>query len=326
MTLALLLLPVLALVAPADGSLVVSVEPATEPGCPAPAEVEAALRSLLRPGTLVAFAPGGAAAGTHRLAVILRPEGPTASHLRLVDGRGGVRLERRLTIGEGEGAKDCAALAQTAAFIIERYLVQLDYRPPPSAPSPPPPPPPPSPGRWELGASAGWVPERSGRSAFEGGGRLARQMGASRGTVLSLGLRVAGQRNPLRTASGYRGQAVQRAIPLDLGLWWRTKLWRTELRAGGGGALEMTRTRSEGDPGRVETRLLLGPALWAGAALHQRFLKQGFVNLSAALFGSVVQYDFSYRPPGRPADVTAFTTPPRRFYSRLGIDLGVVLP
>jgi hypothetical protein len=319
-----LLLSLWALFAPADGPLVVSVSPAAQRGCPADTDVEAALRALLRPGALVPFDSAAAAAGgVHRLTVTLEPHGATASRLRLTDGAGGVKLERWLTISEGEGTKDCAALAQTAALIVDRYLVELDYKPP--AP-PPPPPAPPALGRWELASSGAWVPGRSGLGAFEVGGRVGRQMGGARRFVVTLGVRVTGQRNPLPSGSPYRGQAVQRSLPVDLGLWWRTPLWRNELRAGGGGALEISRTRSEGDPGRVATRLLAGPAAWLGGAIHRPFLRRGFVSLSAALVGSLVQYDFSYRLPGSPADVTAFTTPPRRFYGRMALDLGFVLP
>jgi hypothetical protein len=318
-----LLLSFWALFAPADGPLVVSVRPAAQPGCPAVADVEGALRSLLRPGSLVAFGAAPAAAANHRLIVTLEPNGTTASRLRLTDAAGGVKLERWLTISEGEGTKDCAALAQTAALIVDRYLTELDYRPPPPPVEPPPPPPPL--GRWELAASGAWVPGRSGLGAFELGGRVGRQLGARR-VVLALGVRISGQRNPLPAGSLYRGQAVQRSLPVDLGLWWRTTLWRNELRAGGGGTLEISRTRSEGDPGRVATRLLAGPAVWLGGAIQRPFLRRGFVLGSAILVGSLVQYDFSHRLPGSPVDVTAFTTPPRRFYGRLGLDLGVVLP
>jgi hypothetical protein len=317
-----LLLSLWALFAPADGSLVVSVSPTAQPSCPAASDVEAALRSLLRPGSLVPFDPAPAAGSSpHRLTVTLEPHGTTAARFRLTDRAGAVKLERRLAISEGEGTKDCAALAQTAALIVDRYLVELDYKPPPVAP-----PPSPELGRWELSLSGAWLPGRSDLSDLEAGGRVGRQLGSRRRLVMTLGVRVSGQRNPLPDGSAYRGRAVQRSLPVDLGLWWRSTRWRNELRAGGGGSLELSRTRSEGDPGRVATRILAGPALWVGAAVRRPFLRRGFVGVSAALVSSLVQYDFSYWHSGAAADVTAFTTPPRRFYGRLGIDLGFVLP
>jgi hypothetical protein len=282
--------------------------------------VEAALQPLLRPGTLV---PATAAGTPETLLVVLEPTGPASSRLRLTDVRGEVKLERPLTVSEGEGNKDCAALAQTAALIVERYLIQLDYRPPP-------PPvlaqPPPAPGRWDLSAASVWLPGATGVSPMELGARVGRQLGGGRRFVLALGARVAGETNPVPMDSAYRGRARQRRVPVDLGLWWRMAFRSLDLQAGGGAGLDITRTTSEGDPGTHETRTLPGPVGWLAGAVQVPVGSRFFARLSSAVYGSVVQYDFSYRNRSVPDGVTAFTTPTRRFYSRLGLEAGVVLP
>ena len=301
-------------------SHVVAVKPTATTGCPAPADVEAALRPLLRPGALVAF--DAAAPPPDMLLVSLEPTGATGSRMRLTDRQGKAVLERALVVAEGEGNKDCAALADTAALIVERYLIQLDYKPPPPAAVEAPPPP----GRWDLSAASMWLPGASGVSPLEIGGRVGRQLGGHRRFVLALGARVGGETDPLPRGSAYRGSARQRRVPVDLGLWWRTGLGALELQAGSGVGLDITRITSEGDPGMVENRILPGPAAWLAAAARMPLGSRVFGRISSAVYGSLVQYDFSYRTPGTLDGVTAFTTPTRRFYSRLGVELGVVLP
>jgi hypothetical protein len=89
---------------------------------------------------LTARMPNIIAAGeiTSRTAVLgltLSQGGPTAVRLRLRDRNGAVVLERLLdTTAPGGGrppgrvAADCAALADTVALIVERYLRQIGYR------------------------------------------------------------------------------------------------------------------------------------------------------------------------------------------------------
>jgi hypothetical protein len=77
--------------------------------------------------------------------------------ISLIDRAGLVRLYRVLPQPPGDRARDCAALADTVAFIVDRYfeeveLPKLPERKPPPAPPPTPPPPslPPPPSNAKL--------------------------------------------------------------------------------------------------------------------------------------------------------------------------------
>jgi hypothetical protein len=120
----------------------VTVAPGAEDNCPSSAQVQAALEN---------HAP--------RL-VAARQESPTAQpltltlspalangemSLSLVDKAGWVKLYRVLPPPAGDRARDCAALADTVAFIVDRYFDEVELPALPERKPPPPPPPPPLP-------------------------------------------------------------------------------------------------------------------------------------------------------------------------------------
>jgi hypothetical protein len=82
-----------------------------------------------------------------QLTLTLSPAANTGDmSISLVDKAGLVRLYRSLPLGDR--ARDCAALADTIAFIVDRYFEEVELptlpeRKPPPPPAPPPPPPPP---------------------------------------------------------------------------------------------------------------------------------------------------------------------------------------
>ena len=123
----------------------VTVAPGAEDNCPSSAQVQAALEN--HAPRLVAVRQEAPSANP--LVLTLSPPLATGEmSLTLVDKAGFVKLYRVLQPPPLDRARDCAALADTVAFIVDRYfeeveLPKLPERKPP--PSPPPAPPPPSP-------------------------------------------------------------------------------------------------------------------------------------------------------------------------------------
>jgi hypothetical protein len=100
-------------------------------GCPSRAEVIAALDVRL-PGAAVRLPGAGLA---RRLLLLDRLADEAALRLRLFDAGGTLALERRLQLGGADGrtrraAGNCAALAEAAAQVVDRYLREIGYRPP----------------------------------------------------------------------------------------------------------------------------------------------------------------------------------------------------
>ncbi len=128
-------------------SALVTVAPGAEDHCPSPAQVQAALEN--HAPRLVSPRPQAGTANP--LTLVLSPPLATGeTSLSLVDKAGLVKLYRVLPLPVGDRTRDCAALADTVAFIVDRYfeeveLPKLPERKPPPPPAPPPPPPPPPP-------------------------------------------------------------------------------------------------------------------------------------------------------------------------------------
>jgi hypothetical protein len=120
----------------------VIVAPAAEENCPSSAQVQAALGTHA-PRLVTASSEGNA---DKALTLILSPTLATGEMgLSLMDKVGRVKLYRLLPPPPGDHARDCAALADTVAFIIDRYFDEVELPKLPERPQPPPPPPPPSP-------------------------------------------------------------------------------------------------------------------------------------------------------------------------------------
>ncbi len=243
----------------------VTVAPGAGDRCPSSAQVQAALES--HAPRLVA--PRPEAGSANPLTLILSPPLVTGeTSLSLVDKAGLVKLYRVLPLPVGDRARDCAALADTVAFIVDRYFEEVDLPtlperkppPPPAAPPPPPPPPPPLPPATKpklpapnpvppgltLSVTAG---RRIPGSAADLGGNEFKLVGGAALTNLVL----AGGRPWIDVSAGVVGiasdrkwvyengsgsaTAVRSGADLSVLLAW--PIWRGKLYAGPQGSLEM---------------------------------------------------------------------------------------
>ncbi|HEX7505747.1 MAG TPA: hypothetical protein VF550_03175, partial [Polyangia bacterium] len=120
----------------------VTVAPGPEDNCPSSTQVQAALDT--HAPRLVTWRPEDVSANP--LTLTLSPNLATGeTSILLIDKAGLVKLYRVLPPPVGDRARDCAALADTVAFIVDRYfeeveIPQLPERKPPPIPPPPLPP------------------------------------------------------------------------------------------------------------------------------------------------------------------------------------------
>jgi hypothetical protein len=307
----------------------VAVQPGAEPRCPSAVEVEAALLARV-PGVVVAFER---AAERRALLLLLAIGADTGVvDLTLVDAEGRVRLRRSLAGADEK--KDCGALAETAALIVERYLVELDERAISIA-------------RTTAAATAAantplilrFNPEPSPWTMAVG---TRARVGAPAWALLDFGLRVARtfewpvpllahvrfgigpSFQPFATGQdGYTGSAVVRRWPLELGLGWRRSTARFELQAGGGGALDFTYVHALGAGGTELTRWMTAPQLFGEIAAQRAVTQRVYLRLGALTTLNLHQYDF--RAPERPTTGPLFSLPTQRIQVRLSLDVGTAL-
>ena len=120
----------------------VTVAPGPEDNCPSSVQVHAALETHATRWVT----PRSEDNPASQLTLTLSPAAGTGEmSISLIDKAGLVKLYRTLPLGDR--ARDCAALADTIAFIVDRYFEEVELPtfperkpPPPPQPSPPPPP------------------------------------------------------------------------------------------------------------------------------------------------------------------------------------------
>jgi hypothetical protein len=277
---------------PGAGPASSAAPPAAE--CPAAAQLAAALNALmpgLAPATPAAI-PLLLASGS-RLRVSTSTEGDV--RVDLVDAQGEAVLHRVLPAPPRGRAPDCAAIAETIALIVERYLHDVGYEVPPLPPPAPKPPPPPAetPPTAVVAAPAtpAPAPRTLWRLGLDGGGRLGDAGGLNGNADLVLGLEPAasGVHGGGRLSAGYGTPAsarwadktgTLRRIPLRLGLYLAIPAGPGQLEPGlgvgadvylvsvsGPGATSGTHTSPSGD-------LSLGYALPLPGPLYLRLLSR----------------------------------------------------
>jgi hypothetical protein len=222
----MLLVPLLAAGAPAP--------PPDAAECPAPAQQAAALNALV-PG--ISTAPPASfpltLANGLRLGLSTSREGDV--RVEIADAEGEIVLHRLLPAPPRGRAPDCAALAETIALIVDRYLHDVGYEaptpppPPPPEPSPAPPPAPPTVVRaaeppaepaahviWRLGVAGSG--RRGDVGGFDGDADLALGLeGAGDGP--RWGGRLSAGYAPREQAAWFDKSATLRRVPLRLGVY-----------------------------------------------------------------------------------------------------------
>jgi hypothetical protein len=114
-------------------------------------------------------------------------------------------------------------------------------------------------------------------------------------------------------------------MPVELGLWWLTPVRGMEVQAGATAGLEFLRV-SAASAAQRESRLLPGPVGGLSAALRVPVGANVFLRVSAAAGLAFVKYDFGFRPQPEADAVNVFSAPTRRFYVRMGAEIGLGLP
>jgi hypothetical protein len=302
----------------------VAVAPENVPGCPSAKQVEDALYARV-PGAVVPFSEAERRGALQLTLAAASPDGGRS--FLLVDAGGEIRLQRALSPATAQ--RDCAALAETAALIVQRYLTDLDD---PTEALPPDRPleiiarQPAGPDRrWDLSVASGWRVGSEVWGALALGGRVGRLLG-SRGRLLlagSAGVTGAAELEP--TGTTFRGSARARQFPAELGLWWRTLGSWAELQVGAGAGLDLTRVHTRSASGLSDARLLLGPTVFAATALRLALRGPTFFRLSAGAAASLVTYRLSQRSESSVDSLTIFSVPTHRFYARIAADIGFFL-
>jgi hypothetical protein len=300
--------------------------------CPTRSELAEALAARM-PG-VVAQAPAPDAR-PFRLRLTLSAQG--VARVALTDAEGALRLERELDLPKGgatagtprERAAACAALAETVALIVERYMRHIGYHEPPppaliepNASAPPPPPPTPLGPAGRLGLGAAVRPPLGASWRFEpevtGAVRLGHlEVGASAGADLPANGGV--------PKSGGQGSLDLLTFPARLALGWMVPLGaRFALVPALGAGLDVVLAETRGI---VVTRrsTAVEPVVEAGMRARATLTRRLWLDLHASggLDLRPEQFIVFTSPTGTSAPETVFMTP--RVYTRIGVDFGVYL-
>ena len=204
-------------------AVVVAAPSGPEQGCPSPHQITDAL--MARIPAVVVSASEASNPGVLKLSVT-GGAGSDPLRIEMTDQGGEARLYRNLAVAE-HNRGDCAALAETVALIVDRFLHDLGYEAPTTLPPPIPGPdanlsrgPPPAAsggGRFDLFAGGSWRGASTDESDFE----LGFGLGFERGIV---GRRFAATltvgTSATRSATATDGSiATLQRMPFRLGFW-----------------------------------------------------------------------------------------------------------
>ena len=308
----------------------VLVAPGPEDSCPSARQVSAAL-SEHAPAVQSTPGPDSESALTLVLPAPGTPQEPSVS---LIDQQGRLRLFRLLARPGAARARDCAALADTVAIIVQRYLeevelpeVEVAHKIPPIQVAPPAPSPPPvvasSPSRararWDisLGISQRFANQITGLEAYDLRLSLARTLGARVDTGLLVRLWGGVSGWTVHGWTGGRGDVMR--VPSGLELLWRRAASGVELQLGLAGLLDCWilgaryQTNAQWD-----YRFVVAGALTGGmqVPLGKRLFARLFLDVAVA----ARRYAYDDPSPGKG---TVFSTP--SVFGDAGLALGMSL-
>jgi hypothetical protein len=319
----------------------VTVAPGGEENCPSSAQVQAALET---------HAPRLVAARqeiptVQPLTLTLSPVLANGEmSLSLVDKAGWVKLYRVLPPPTGDRARDCAALADTVAFIVDRYFDEVELpalperKPPPPPPPPLPPPPPPLPAkaktaelppptpRFSLSANLG---RRAPGGATDLGGEEVKLTG---GTPVSSQV-IAGGRPWVDVSAGVIGRvdrtwafgrgtgsvsSVRTGADLALLLAW--PVWLGRLYAGPQASVEMLWLDwRDGTPAsQAQREIRFGVATGLRASYQYYWRARLFARADLAGCVAIVRHRISAESD---SNVTLFESPPAYLTVSLGVGI-----
>jgi hypothetical protein len=277
-----------------------------------------------------------------RLGLIMRGDG--VARVTMTDASGTLRLERDLELPKsgGPGAArpaphdrsgTCAALADTIALIVERYMRHIGYHqpPPPAVIEPPPaPPPPPAPSPPPSGPGLRFGVGFSARPPVNAPWRLEPGLLASislgpidLGASVSLGLPRDQAVPPIPGTTMAGGTFSWMDVPIRVTAGWALPLGRRVVllpTVGAGADLVLARTTGIGQTRRS---LAVEPVVEGGAAAVFQLTRRVWIGLRAMQGVDLRPEEFFVTTGGTPPNVTLFMTP--RTYTRLGVDFGVSL-
>jgi len=204
-------------------AVVVAAPSGPDQGCPSPHQITDAL--MARIPAVVVSGSEASNPGVLKLAVS-GGSGSDPLRIEMTDQGGEARLYRNLTVSE-RGRGDCAALAETVALIVDRFLHDLGYESPVTLPPPlagpdanlsrGPPPAVSGASRFDLFAGGSWRGATGEDSDFELGFGLGfeRGLGGRRFAITFTGGTTKSKSNP----SGNDYTATLRRMPFRLGFW-----------------------------------------------------------------------------------------------------------
>ena len=299
--------------------------------CPTQDQLGEALESHM-PG-VVARGAREANPNLLRLGLAMSPEG--VARVTMTDAAGALRLERDLDLPKSsalgtaphERTGACAALAETVALIVERYMRHLGYHeppplalveppPPPPAPAPPPPAPPPrlgGPGRLGVGVAAR-LPNLGLEADLTGAVRLRRlDLAVTLGASLP-----ADEAVPMSSA---KGTLRLRVFPARVAVGWTFPVGRRlQLVPALGGGLDLVLAETRGID-MTRRSAAVEPTIEAGLRVVAALTRRVWIDLQA--FQGIDVRPEQFTVMGASATETVFVTP--RAYTRLGVDFGVFL-
>lgn len=289
----------------------IAVRPGPQTDCPSSRQVSEAMAARI-PGVLF---PADAPRSADVLTLVLGRDlgGPTVS---LIDGGGRLRLRRMLTPSAGPPDRDCPALAETVALIVERYTNEVEGAPPPSATAVATTSPPASPtgmDRGELYLGTAWRPRSDGGPAVEAvaGGGVA--LGAARRWTLMMMATLGGAMNHDWAA----GEGELRRYGGRAGLGWRSPLGWIRLELGGlAGVDALTLDARAGR--RTRTDLRISPVLEGVVGVRFPLGRRAFARVVGVAGAALLRYEYVATVARR--QEVAFET--HRVYGKLAVEVG----